>query len=100
LQPYLQHAIFVNLKSEEVTGQNYAFRDDAAVPGLEYRLDADPSDPMLDWDKATGEIPIQFRVSAGTAGEPNLVIRQPFTVHYHLFYGEHAPAGYSALPVT
>jgi hypothetical protein len=96
LHPYLQHVIFTNI--EEPTGMDYAFIDPAALPGLEYRLDADPGDPVLDWDGATEPIPIEFRITAGSAGEPNVVLQQPFTVHYHLFYGEHAPVGYSALP--
>jgi hypothetical protein len=96
LQPHLQHSIFVNVA--DTTGMNYTFQDPAALPGLEYRLDADPSDAEFDWDSATDPIPIEFRISAGSDGEPNVVIQQPFTVHYHLFYGDHAPADYSALP--
>lgn len=38
----------------------------------------------------------QFRVFAG--GEVNVVVQQPFTVHYHLFHEDYAPEGYSALP--
>jgi hypothetical protein len=97
-QPYLQHDIFVNIPNEEVTGQNYTFREEAAESGLEYRLDVDPSKPSLDWDSATGPIPIEFRISAGSAGEMNLVLQQPFTVYYHLFYGKRAPKKHSALP--
>jgi hypothetical protein len=96
LQPHLLHSIFVNV--DEVTGDNYTFRDDAALSGLEYRLDANRKNPMLDWDNLRGPIPIEFRVGVGSEGEPNLVLQQPFTVHYHLFYGKRAPKRYSALP--
>ena len=96
LQPHLLHSIFVNV--DEVTGDNYTFRDDAALSGLEYRLDANRKNPMLDWDNTRGPIPIEFRVGVGSEGEPNLVLQQPFTVHYHLFYGKRAPKRYSALP--
>lgn len=61
---------------------------------IEYRLDFDePSEEPGDF---------QFRVYAGCCAvvplNVGVVFQQPFTVHWHLFYGEPAPEDYSALP--
>lgn len=58
---------------------------------VEFRVDAGE-----DFDPVEGEWDLQFRVFLPF--EPMVAYQQPFTVHYHLFHGEPAPADYSALP--
>jgi hypothetical protein len=99
-QPYLYHALFTMLKNEEITGRNYVFQDEKALPGLEYRVDASAEDPLRDWDNATEPIPIEFRIGAGSEGGTNVIYQLRFTLYYHLFHGAPAPEGYSAFPET
>jgi hypothetical protein len=64
---------------------------------------------------ATGGSPIELRLDAGVhfdgneqawdlqmrvfpSFQPQVVWQQAFTVHYHLFYGAHAPEDWSAVP--
>jgi hypothetical protein len=81
-------------------GQGALARGDSTSP-IELRLDANPDAEGLNWDDETEPFPFTLRVWAGRGNgtmDVNIVYQQPFTVHYHLFYGDHAPDDYSALP--
>jgi hypothetical protein len=63
---------------------------------LEFRLDAGETGGMHDLAEMVDAWRFRFTVRAGE--ETDARIDQPFALHYHLFYGEHAPEGHSALP--
>ncbi len=58
---------------------------------IEFRLDEGE-----DFDPITQPQDLSFLVLPPF--ELSMIYQQVFTVYYHEFYGEHAPAGYSALP--
>lgn len=71
------------------TGTSY-WEETGGSP-IEFRIDAGPG-----FEEPTEPLDLQFRVTPPF--EFAVVYQQPFTVHYHFFYEDYAPEGYSALP--
>lgn len=76
--------------------------EEGASP-LQWRVDAGdveenyPSSVhQYDFNNVEGSLDLMYRVFAG--GDLNVVVQQPFTVHWDLYYGEPAPEDASALP--
>jgi hypothetical protein len=83
-------------------GQGHLALIDRQGP-IEFRLDANAEDEKLDWDAAEEPMEFTIRVWAGKdtpswSNDLNVVYQQSFTVYWHLFYGEPAPEGHSAIP--
>lgn len=57
---------------------------------------ADIDDDEWHWDKVEGSRALQFRVFPSS--EPNVVYQQEFTLYWHIFYFQEAPADYDPIP--
>jgi hypothetical protein len=87
----LRHVLFVGNETHGVD----LVRENRGSP-IEYRVDHIAGSSFNDF---SGDTMFRFTMGAGGSGateSPSLVMQQPFTVNYHLFYDEHAPKGYSA----
>lgn len=89
---HLRHWLFVPAEADRATLR-------AEGPGpLEYRVDA--GDPIAHpLEEIVEPTDLRFQVW-GPANGLHFCYQQPFEVHYHLFYEEHAQEGYSALLVS
>lgn len=86
-----------------MSGSPPRYVDDQGGSPLQWRVDAgfvEGNYPdhlhQYDFNNVEGSLDLQFRVFAG--GDLNVVVDQPFTIYWDLYYGEPAPEDASALP--
>lgn len=81
--------------------QNFHYQDLDGDSPLETRIDAgqfnETGDEQYDFYNIEGESGISFWVFGGSDESFGVTYQQPVTIHYHLFYWEHAPEDYDLL---